>query len=63
MDRNLGNESLATDGFQEAIGLLESLTLNSEATGLEQRVSLYPLSYYFIILYVKCHIYVVAEKK
>ncbi|XP_028789595.1 protein NCA1 [Neltuma alba] len=36
-DRNLGNESLATDGFQEAIDLLESLTLKSEASGLEQR--------------------------
>jgi len=30
---------LATDGFQEAIDLLESLTLKSEASGLEQRVS------------------------
>lgn len=38
MDRNLGDEKLATDGFQEAIDLLESLTLKSEASGLEQRV-------------------------
>ncbi|KAK4256507.1 hypothetical protein QN277_009358 [Acacia crassicarpa] len=37
VDRNLGNERLATDGFQEAIDLLESLTLKSEASGLEQR--------------------------
>ncbi|KAE9593923.1 hypothetical protein Lal_00016931 [Lupinus albus] len=36
-DRNLGDEKLATDGFQEAIDLLESLALNSEASGLEQR--------------------------
>ncbi|KAI4332874.1 hypothetical protein L6164_017749 [Bauhinia variegata] len=36
-DRNLGNESSATDGFQEAIDLLESLTLKSEASGLEQK--------------------------
>lgn len=38
VDRNLGDEKLATDGFQEAIDLLESLTLKSEASGLEQRV-------------------------
>ncbi|KAL5190865.1 Protein NCA1 [Glycine soja] len=37
VDRNLGDEKLATDGFQEAIDLLESLTLKSEASGLEQR--------------------------
>ncbi|KAK7259679.1 hypothetical protein RIF29_25292 [Crotalaria pallida] len=36
-DRNLGDEKLATDGFQEAIDLLESLSLNSEASGLEKR--------------------------
>ncbi|WVY99984.1 hypothetical protein V8G54_026054 [Vigna mungo] len=40
VDRNLGEEKLATDGFQEAIDLLESLTLKSEASGLEQRTSL-----------------------
>jgi len=38
VDRNLGKEKLATDGFQEAIDLLQSLTLKSEASGLEQRV-------------------------
>ncbi|XLU76291.1 protein NCA1 [Arachis stenosperma] len=37
VDRNLGDEKLATDGFQEAIDMLESLTLDSEASGLEQR--------------------------
>ncbi|XP_061353104.1 protein NCA1 [Gastrolobium bilobum] len=37
VDRNLGDEKLATNGFQEAIDLLESLTLKSEASGLEQR--------------------------
>ncbi|KAK6931707.1 hypothetical protein RJ641_003500, partial [Dillenia turbinata] len=37
VDRNLGNEKEAVDGFQEAIQLLESLTLSSEETGLEQR--------------------------
>ncbi|XP_052173426.1 protein NCA1 isoform X2 [Diospyros lotus] len=36
-DRNLGNEDVANDGFQEAIKLLESLTLKSEEVGLEQR--------------------------
>ncbi|XP_057979303.1 protein NCA1 isoform X2 [Malania oleifera] len=37
VDRNLGNEDVAVDGFQEAIKLLESLTLSSEEAGLEQR--------------------------
>ncbi|KAF7824799.1 protein NCA1 [Senna tora] len=37
VDRNLGNESLAIEGFQEAINLLESLTLKSDTSGLEQR--------------------------
>ncbi|KAK9283694.1 hypothetical protein L1049_011944 [Liquidambar formosana] len=37
VDRSLGNEDVAVDGFQEAIKLLESLTLNSEEAGLEQR--------------------------
>lgn len=46
VDRNLGNETLATNGFQEAIDLLESLTLKSEASGLEQRVSFHLLSHY-----------------
>lgn len=48
-DRNLGDEKLATDGFQEAIDLLESLTLNSEASGLEQRVRFT----YFVTSYSK----------
>ncbi|KAL3534155.1 hypothetical protein ACH5RR_002616 [Cinchona calisaya] len=37
VDRNLGNEGAAVGGFQEAINLLESLTLSSEETALEQR--------------------------
>lgn len=37
VDRNLGNEEVAMDGFQEAIKCLETLTLNSDNTGLEQR--------------------------
>ncbi|KAJ7982438.1 E3 ubiquitin-protein ligase CHFR [Quillaja saponaria] len=37
VDRNIGNENVAIDGFQEAINMLESLTLNSESSGLEQR--------------------------
>lgn len=39
VDKSLGDEKSASDGFQEAINLLESLTLKSEASGLEQRVS------------------------
>lgn len=38
VDRNLGDEDVAIDEFQEGIKLLESLTLKSEDTGLEQRV-------------------------
>ena len=38
MDRSVGNEDVAIGGFQEAIKLLESLTLNSEDSSLEQRV-------------------------
>lgn len=37
VDRNLGNENVAIDGFQEAIKLLESLSLKPEEAGLEQR--------------------------
>lgn len=37
VDRNLGDEDVAIDEFQEGIKLLESLTLKSEDTGLEQR--------------------------
>ncbi|KAL6125435.1 hypothetical protein ACLB2K_073493 [Fragaria x ananassa] len=39
VDRSLGNEDVAINEFQEGIKLLESLTLKSEDTGLEQRVS------------------------
>ncbi|KAK6921528.1 hypothetical protein RJ641_012035 [Dillenia turbinata] len=46
VDRGLGNEKEAIDGFQEAIQLLESLTLSSEETGLEQRIFLiYPFQF------------------
>lgn len=38
VDRTLGNEDTAVDEFQEAIKLLEALTLKPEETGLEQRV-------------------------
>ncbi|KAL5995033.1 Protein nca1, partial [Asimina triloba] len=37
VDRNLGDENVAIDGFQEAIQCLESLSLNSNDTALEQR--------------------------
>lgn len=38
VDRNLGDEDTAIAGFQEAIKLLESLTVNSGEVGLEKRV-------------------------
>ncbi|MFQ6644124.1 hypothetical protein Gotur_017931 [Gossypium turneri] len=37
VDRTLGKEDVAVDGFQEGIKLLESLTLKSEEAGLEPR--------------------------
>ncbi|KAK2634537.1 hypothetical protein Ddye_029329 [Dipteronia dyeriana] len=37
VDRNVGSENVAVDGFQEAIKLLESLSLKPEEVGLEQR--------------------------
>lgn len=37
VDKSLGNDSLATDGFQEAIKLLESLKLGADEAVLEQR--------------------------
>ncbi|RVW44992.1 Protein NCA1 [Vitis vinifera] len=37
VNRNVGNEDVAINGFEEAIKLLESLTLSSEEAGLEQR--------------------------
>ncbi|KAK1293996.1 hypothetical protein QJS10_CPA16g01344 [Acorus calamus] len=39
VDRGLGNEAAAINGFQEAIKFLESITLNSNESGLEQRRS------------------------
>lgn len=40
MDRNLGNESAAVEGFEEAIQCLEKLKLDSEQASLEQRVAI-----------------------
>ncbi|KAA8516982.1 hypothetical protein F0562_017200 [Nyssa sinensis] len=37
VDRNIGNEDTAIEGFQEAVKLLESMKLNSEDVALEQR--------------------------
>lgn len=37
VDRNLGNEDAAVEGFEEAIKCLEKLKLESEQAGLEQR--------------------------
>ncbi|CAL9119183.1 unnamed protein product [Musa acuminata var. zebrina] len=37
VDRNLGNEDVAIDGFKEAISWLESLKLEPSEAGLEQR--------------------------
>ena len=41
VDRTIGKEDVAVDGFQEAIKLLESLTLKSEEAGLEPRVKFF----------------------
>nr|GMD22303.1 protein NCA1 [Ipomoea batatas] len=38
VDRNIGNEKTAVDGFQEAIEMLQCLKLNPYEVGLEQRV-------------------------
>lgn len=38
VDRSLRNESIAIQGFQEGIKLLESVTLKSEDISLQQRV-------------------------
>lgn len=43
MERNLGNESAAVEGFEEAIRCLEKLKLDSEQANLEQKVAIiYP---------------------
>uniref|UniRef100_A0A453E020 RING-type domain-containing protein n=1 Tax=Aegilops tauschii subsp. strangulata TaxID=200361 RepID=A0A453E020_AEGTS len=39
VDRNLGNEDAAVEGFEEAIKCLEKLKLDSEQANLEQRVA------------------------
>ncbi|XP_062092057.1 protein NCA1 [Humulus lupulus] len=38
VDRSLGNEDVAVNGFQEAINLVEPLKLKSEESGLQQRL-------------------------
>ncbi|XP_024018086.1 protein NCA1 [Morus notabilis] len=38
VDRSLGNEDVAVNGFEEAIKLVEPLKLKPEETGLEQRL-------------------------
>uniref|UniRef100_A0A0D9YZM0 Uncharacterized protein n=1 Tax=Oryza glumipatula TaxID=40148 RepID=A0A0D9YZM0_9ORYZ len=38
VDRNLGNESMAVEGFEEAIKCLENLKLESGEASLEQRI-------------------------
>lgn len=48
VDRNLDAEDIATEGFQEAINLLESLKINSEENALEQRVRNLPTQFFFI---------------
>ena len=40
VDRNLGNESTAIEGFEEAIQCLEKLKLDSEQASLERRVAI-----------------------
>lgn len=45
VDRNLGNEDAAIDGFEEAIKMLQSLELNPEEASLEQRVLLISSSF------------------
>jgi hypothetical protein len=39
VDRNLGTEKAAVEGFEEAIMCLEKLKLDSEQASLEQRVT------------------------
>lgn len=43
VDRNLGDENVAVDGFEEAIRCLESLKLDADETNLEQRVMGVPI--------------------
>lgn len=46
VDRNLGNERTAVEGFKEAIECLEKLKLGSEQASLEQKVTItYPPLY------------------
>lgn len=54
MDRNLGNENVAIDGFQEAIKCLESLKLDSSEAGLEQRVAVSVISGFVLLFSYSC---------
>ncbi|KAL6850194.1 hypothetical protein ACP4OV_020821 [Aristida adscensionis] len=55
VDRNLGNESSAVEGFEEAIQCLEKLKLGSEEATLEQRVAvIYPVIPCFKIALLCC---------
>lgn len=47
MERNLGNESAAVEGFEEAIRCLEKLKLDSEQANLEQKVAIIYPRYFF----------------
>lgn len=49
-DRSLGNEDEALDKFQEAIKLLECLTIKPEEVSLEQRVSPHCLEFWHYYL-------------
>lgn len=54
MDRNLGSEDVAVDGFQEAIDCLESLKLDSNEAGLEQRVPVSIFCDLALLYFVSC---------
>jgi hypothetical protein len=57
VDRNLGNESTAVEGFEEAIRCLEKLKLDSEQTSLEQRVAITDDPYLFLLSACICFIF------
>lgn len=50
MDRNLGNEGVAVDEFQEAIKMLDRLTLKPEEVSLEQRVRFFQMVAHLFVL-------------
>lgn len=53
MDRNLGNEGVAVDEFQEAIKMLDRLTLKPEEVSLEQRVRFFQMVAHLFVLLSK----------